>query len=1039
MISIRNLCKTYYPKSGNAVRALYNVSLDLPETGMVFILGKSGSGKSTFLNVLGGLDRYDSGEIIIKGKSSGKFSQSDFDSYRNTFIGFIFQEYNILQDFTVAKNIALALELQGKRGGKAAVEAILEQVDLKGYGKRKPNELSGGQKQRVAIARALIKNPDIIMADEPSGALDSNTGRQVFETLKRLSATKLVIVVSHDREYAEQFGDRIVEFADGVIVNDVTKYYAPPQAHGAVSVTDGRILTVKAGQQLTEADARAINQFIANARTDTIISADPDANMKFKRAARINDAGDKESFAGTEFVTLRPYQPKDFKLIRSRLPWKDSFRMGASGLKTKPVRLVFTILLSAIAFALFGLADTLGAYDKVNATLTSLEQSSIKQAVMVKQTEYVNEGSNYSYYNEARMAAGDIAKLNERDGYQGKFKGAYGDGFSIGDTYKLDGYSQYYASSFGSFFEMDTATMETLGLSLNAGALPATTGQIAVSEYIFRIWKEKGFYDRSDPSLTDAQAKHTVNNYNDIIGKKLRMSKSNNGGGNVADGADVILTITGVVDTGFNFERYKPLAETERQSGFTDYFLYSELSSMLNYGLHGAAFVGGGFYDGVYKANASPVIRFNNGGQIYPGTTTVNKGGGTNAYPIGNLYYGLAFDPSLLSTEGLTVIWQNGAAKTSLTDGEVVLSIQALQELNIGLAWDWNDVYARTDMLIAQYVNTVETAGDYANNADINQFIMVWNAYRDEYNEPYGKFTQPYDYDEVWQIYKGYLESHNSFLDYNEKGSALDKGYRYFESRAHTEIKAEAYAALASPHLGQEFWISIWTGRGNVSKKVKLVGIAVLPDNFNLYDGLVVGTQSLLAELNPDVGDYKFAVAPLSGNRAENLKLVKFSYETNGGVMYSLRNEVTATLSQVNDMVESLSKIFLYVGVFFAVFASLLMLNFIATSISYKKREIGVLRAVGARSGDVFGIFFNESFLIACINFLIAAVAVFGVSTYLNSYFRGRLGLLITLLYFGIRQIALIFAVSVAAAFIASFIPTIRISSKKPIDAINNR
>jgi len=129
MISIKNLCKTYHPKGGVAVQALNNVDLDLPENGMVFIIGKSGSGKSTFLNVLGGLDRYDSGEIIIKGKSSKSFSQGDFDSYRNTFVGFIFQEYNILPEFSVAKNIGLALELQGKKGDAKTVETILEQVD----------------------------------------------------------------------------------------------------------------------------------------------------------------------------------------------------------------------------------------------------------------------------------------------------------------------------------------------------------------------------------------------------------------------------------------------------------------------------------------------------------------------------------------------------------------------------------------------------------------------------------------------------------------------------------------------------------------------------------------------------------------------------------------------------------------------------------------------------------------------------------------------------------------------------------------------
>lgn len=228
MLSVRNLVKVYKAKGGTEVRALDGVTVDFPETGMVFLLGRSGSGKSTLLNVAGGLDKPDSGEVIVKGKSSKDFTGSDFDSYRNTFVGFVFQEYNILNEFNIEQNIALALQLQGKKNDKEAVNAILERVDLAGMGKRKPNTLSGGQKQRVAIARALIKEPEIIMADEPTGALDSNTGKQVLDTLKKLSETKLVIIVSHDREFAEQYGDRVIELKDGKILTDTTKTYAEP-------------------------------------------------------------------------------------------------------------------------------------------------------------------------------------------------------------------------------------------------------------------------------------------------------------------------------------------------------------------------------------------------------------------------------------------------------------------------------------------------------------------------------------------------------------------------------------------------------------------------------------------------------------------------------------------------------------------------------------------------------------------------------------------------------------------------------------------
>ncbi len=222
MLEVKNLKKTYHTKKGSSHKALNGVSLRFEDKGLVFILGKSGSGKSTFLNVVSGLDAFDSGEILICGKSTADFSQNDYDAYRNTYIGFIFQEYNILSEFTVKENIALALELQGKTPDDKTIEDMLAVVGLEGLAERKPSELSGGQKQRVAIARALIKDPEIIFADEPTGNLDSTSGIQVFEFLKELSKTKLIIFVSHDREAAFRYGDRIIELSDGKVITDLS-------------------------------------------------------------------------------------------------------------------------------------------------------------------------------------------------------------------------------------------------------------------------------------------------------------------------------------------------------------------------------------------------------------------------------------------------------------------------------------------------------------------------------------------------------------------------------------------------------------------------------------------------------------------------------------------------------------------------------------------------------------------------------------------------------------------------------------------------
>ena len=292
MLELRNIDKTYKPKNGKPVHALNNISIKFEEKGMVFILGKSGCGKSTLLNVIGGLDKFDSGEIIIKGKSSKEFSGSDFDSYRNTFIGFIFQEYNILSEFNISKNIALALELQGKKATPEKVQELLDMVDLSAQGNRKTTELSGGQKQRVAIARALIKDPEIIIADEPTGALDSNTGAQVFDTLKKLSKDKLVIIVSHDREYAELYADRIIEMKDGNVIADETKRYVEPKSvANNIDLIGDNIIRIAPDHQVSKEEVEKIVKILNSTPGEKIISCDKDNNEKFKQISNISSEG----------------------------------------------------------------------------------------------------------------------------------------------------------------------------------------------------------------------------------------------------------------------------------------------------------------------------------------------------------------------------------------------------------------------------------------------------------------------------------------------------------------------------------------------------------------------------------------------------------------------------------------------------------------------------------------------------------------------------------------------------------------------------
>lgn len=220
MIEIKNAVKVYKSKMGTQTKALNDISLQIANKGLVFVVGKSGSGKSTLLNVLGGLDSLTSGEILIGNQDIGKFDYKQFDAYRNSCIGFVFQEFNILEQYNVYENIELALKLQEKNISKDEIDQLLKRLGIEGLGERRVNELSGGQKQRVAIARALIKKPKIILADEPTGNLDKTSSEQIFEILKEIGQEQLVIVVSHDKEAALKYGSRIIEIQDGKVVHD---------------------------------------------------------------------------------------------------------------------------------------------------------------------------------------------------------------------------------------------------------------------------------------------------------------------------------------------------------------------------------------------------------------------------------------------------------------------------------------------------------------------------------------------------------------------------------------------------------------------------------------------------------------------------------------------------------------------------------------------------------------------------------------------------------------------------------------------------
>ena len=912
MLETRELVKIYKPKKGVPVTALDRISLKFPDKGMVFLLGKSGSGKSTLLNVLGGLDKYDGGEIIINGVSSKNFTQQHFDSYRNTYVGFIFQEYNVLDEFTVGANIALAIELQNRKASDAEINGILKEVDLEGFGARKPNELSGGQKQRVAIARALVKNPRIIMADEPTGALDSNTGRQVFDTLKKLSSEKLVIVVSHDREFAEQYADRIIELSDGHVISDVELDTTDNTDDTKETLSfSGNVIEIPGGYHLTEEDRTAINEYIQK------LASQP-AHMNIKAASL-------HKFKNTDISKIADRDGSGFKLIKSKLPLKNAFKIGAAGLKYKKFRLVMTILLSCISFGLFGLSDTFGAYNHIETCTNSLVDSGVKYLSVAK-SKKVGEGAG-EYWKTYGYGISDknLSEIFEGVGSKmhGVFKPMNGNlsfESQIDPAAKLTE-TEYniYSTAFSGFAEIDSDVLVDMGFRVLAGSLPdGGKNEIAVSEYIYEVFKKAGYFDgvtynkAEDGSQTPVYSK--ISGYDDLLGRQITLN-------------GVKYTVTAVVDTNFDLNRYSSLAEKkDYQSNadkMIDFVLYNEYATASAYSYAGIAMVGAG-HIGKMVAAEPPMTAITEGFISFSGT------GGD--YGVDSQYMARLDD-----IKGESIIWLDGEKKT-LGEKEIIATADALQ------------VYTEDGQIT-----------DYAEFFKNNNTLSAW-----EYDFTDNKNTDGYKL-------VGIIDN-----------SALDSGS-------------------------------------------KLSSTVVASDS--LFERFTDGADNI----------YDFAVGAMPQDKDALRSAVSYCYREDSPVRYQIQNSVTYELDSVNDVLKILSKYFFWIGVGFAAFAALMLANFIGTSISYKKQEIGILRAIGSRSNDVFRIFFAESFIIAMINFVLSAAGVFTATALINYLLRRNVGILITVLNFGIRQALLLLAVSILVAFLASFLPVRRIASKRPIDAIRNR
>ena len=547
MLDLINVNKTYTLNKRENCVAIKGVNLSLPSCGMVFILGKSGSGKSTLLNLIGGLDNLTGGDILIQNKSIRDFTDKELNAYRNTVVGFVFQECNMMEEFSVFDNVLLSLNLQNKEEDFKKVDLILEKLDILDIKDRKPSEISGGQKQRVAIARAIVKDPKIVLCDEPTGNLDSKLGKDIFKTLKKLSKDRLVLVVSHDNFAANKYADRIIELNDGKVVSD----RACKKTDNEI-VFDGKNVFIPKQKVLTSKELKTVNSYIK----------ENNATILFKKQIKKKKEENKNTTGNLEL--------KQYKMSK-----KCVFKMATSNFRIKPLRFIFTMFLMIISLSLLGLGQVFKSYNIIESSVKTFLNNNITNIVL-KQGEYSSTFNSFN--NNAEKPIGKQSIMAIESAYSGEIDYLYSSSFQFGKLSSED---------------ILSTILSVMGKDIISPYISKTNGVLVTSKQAlnkyFKNVEILGVYPEENSNsiaITDYMADCLLRlrviddtnldgivNYNDILGHKIE------------DVLGFKLSVSGIIKTGY-LEKYNEIITSynTQPNNFTNHKDYdSFLSSVENY------------------------------------------------------------------------------------------------------------------------------------------------------------------------------------------------------------------------------------------------------------------------------------------------------------------------------------------------------------------------------------------------------------------------------------------------------------------------
>lgn len=533
MIRVKNLIKIFKSKKKDKCIALDNVSFTLEDKGFVFIIGKSGSGKTTLLSIIGGLDNLTKGEISINGNLFSKFKEKDYVNYRNTMIGYIFQDFHLIDELTIYENIKISLDLQNNKD-VSLIGEMLEKVGLKGYENRYPNELSGGEKQRIAIARALIKNPRIILADEPTGNLDTKTTSQVLSLLKELSKERLVIIVSHNLNDAREYADRIIELSSGKIINDLMRN---DKYSDEVKLIDDELF-IPVHKKFLDKESDFINSKLIEG--------------KIKRITQVDDIFIKNNKKEKEEIIDDPLTNKKFSL-------KNMLNLSFKFLKKDAVRLVLYSFVVACLIVILGLSQLIVSFD--SSSIIEKELKNINQnSVSIFKEDIVNSDIEIDKNCVLPIDEEDINKYYNA-GYKGNIYELvnvpldYGTSFLLSEYHKPNKVSYkdiYHSGTRGTLITTEDYLIDTFG----------SLEYVALCDKI----KDEGIYitDYSADAILFYKNGSFID-YNSILGKHKSM------------GVNYYAYINGIIKTDYK-EKYNSIFDTLMNVDITK----EELMSLIN-------------------------------------------------------------------------------------------------------------------------------------------------------------------------------------------------------------------------------------------------------------------------------------------------------------------------------------------------------------------------------------------------------------------------------------------------------------------------